>query len=210
LRGLPHSFREADTPPLAFRDAAQSSDPTARRGKPRARPQWRRSRDLAAGIGGFWRSALAFRRTRGARAALADPTWVSAPRCIDPPYELLNLLKVFEKLCSPLVDAHPLFGRGVLRPSPEFPGLRSTRARPRSADDRILARSSAAVIRWSLNSITNGASPSKALKVEVTFGTGAGAMRIGLRRSRTTGSRTRDQALWSSIRNRTSAIVFGG
>jgi hypothetical protein len=54
----------------------------------------------------------------------------------------------------------------------------------------------------------HGASPSKALKVEVTFGTGAGAIRIGLRRSRTTGSRTRDQALWSSIRNRTSAIVF--
>jgi hypothetical protein len=56
----------------------------------------------------------------------------------------------------------------------------------------------------------HGASPSKALKVDVTFGSGAGAIRIGLRRSRTTGSKTRDQALWSSIRNRTSAIVFGG
>src|SRR5262245_51499392 len=56
----------------------------------------------------------------------------------------------------------------------------------------------------------HGASPGKALTVDATFGTGAGAIRIGLRRSRTTGSKTRDQALWSSIRNRTSAIVFGG
>jgi len=56
----------------------------------------------------------------------------------------------------------------------------------------------------------HGASPSKALKVDVSFGTGAGAIRIGLRRFRTTGFRTRDQELWSSIRNRTSAIVFGG
>jgi hypothetical protein len=53
-----------------------------------------------------------------------------------------------------------------------------------------------------------GASPGKALKVDATFGTGAGAIRIGLRRSRTTGSRTRNQALWVSIRNRTKVISF--
>ena len=56
----------------------------------------------------------------------------------------------------------------------------------------------------------HGASPSTALKVDVTFGTGAGAIRMGLRRSRTTGSRTRNQALWSLIRNRTLAIDFSG
>jgi hypothetical protein len=56
----------------------------------------------------------------------------------------------------------------------------------------------------------HGASPGKALKVDATFGTGAGAIRMGLRRSRTTGSPTRDQALWVSIRNRTLAIDFGG
>jgi hypothetical protein len=56
----------------------------------------------------------------------------------------------------------------------------------------------------------HGASPSKALRVDATFGTGAGAIRIGLRRSRTTGSPTRDQALWVSIRNHTNAISFSG
>ncbi len=56
----------------------------------------------------------------------------------------------------------------------------------------------------------HGASPSKALKVDATFGTGAGAIRIGLRRSRTKGSRTSDQALWSLVRNRTLAIALGG
>jgi hypothetical protein len=56
----------------------------------------------------------------------------------------------------------------------------------------------------------HGASPGKALTVVATFGTGAGAIRIGLRRSRTTGSRTRDQALWVSIRNHAKAISFAG
>ena len=54
----------------------------------------------------------------------------------------------------------------------------------------------------------HGASPSKASKMELTFGTGAGAIRIGLRRSRATHSITTDQALWSAIRNRTRAIDF--
>jgi hypothetical protein len=54
----------------------------------------------------------------------------------------------------------------------------------------------------------HGASPSKASKVELTFGRGAGAIRICLRRSRTTHSITTDQALWSAIRNRTHAIGF--
>ena len=66
---------------------------------------------------------------------------------------------------------------------------------------RVLREALQQAVRWQLLA-------GKALKVDATFGTGAGAIRIGLRRSRTTGSRTRNQALWVSIRNRTKVISF--
>ena len=54
----------------------------------------------------------------------------------------------------------------------------------------------------------HGASASKAMKVDVTFRARADAVRIGLRRSAT--PHTKDQVLWSAIRNRTQAICFSG
>jgi len=53
----------------------------------------------------------------------------------------------------------------------------------------------------------HGASPNKGLRIDVTFGRGAAAIRIGLRRERK-GNQTEDQSLWTSIRNRTKAISF--